>query len=99
VVVLDLEVTDELAAEGRARDLIRAVQQARRDAHFDVSDRIELRLGAELEVRVALERFSSFIAGETLAVDVAWVDPRADLQPVDLDGVQVGIGVLLARTA
>ena len=39
-VVLDTAVTPELAAEGLARDLVRAVQQARRDAGLDVSDRI-----------------------------------------------------------
>ena len=41
-VVLDTAVTPELAAEGLARDLVRAVQQARRDAGLDVSDRISL---------------------------------------------------------
>ena len=41
-VVLDTAVTPELAAEGVARDLVRAVQQARRDAGLDVSDRIAL---------------------------------------------------------
>ena len=41
-VVLDTAVTPELAAEGLARDLVRAVQQARRDAGLDVSDRIVL---------------------------------------------------------
>ena len=41
-VVLDTALTPELAAEGVARDLVRAVQQARRDAGLDVSDRIAL---------------------------------------------------------
>ena len=41
-VVLDTDVTPELAAEGVARDLVRAVQQARKDAGLDVSDRIAL---------------------------------------------------------
>ena len=44
-VVLDTDVTPELAAEGLARDLVRAVQQARRDAGLDVSDRIALTIG------------------------------------------------------
>ena len=44
-VVLDTAVTPELEAEGLARDLVRAVQQARRDAGLDVSDRIALTIG------------------------------------------------------
>ncbi len=44
-VVLDTAVTPELASEGLARDLVRAVQQARRDAGLDVSDRIALTIG------------------------------------------------------
>ena len=42
LVVLDTAVTPELELEGRARDLIRQIQQARRDAGLDVSDRIAL---------------------------------------------------------
>jgi isoleucyl-tRNA synthetase len=45
VVTLDLELTPELQAEGLARDLVRVVQQARRDAGLDVSDRIALTIG------------------------------------------------------
>ena len=43
VVVLDTDLTPELEAEGLARDLVRLVQQARRDAGLNVSDRIALR--------------------------------------------------------
>ncbi len=46
VIALDVEVTEELEIEGRARDLVRLVQQARREADLDVSDRIELTITA-----------------------------------------------------
>ena len=52
-VVLDTEVTPELAAEGLARDLVRAVQQARRDAGLDVSDRIALTIAGSAAVQAA----------------------------------------------
>ena len=59
VVVLDTEVTPELAAEGLARDVVRVVQQARRDADLDVSDRIAVsRVGAPSEVRAAVAAYT-----------------------------------------
>jgi len=70
VVVLDTEVTPELAAEGLARDVVRAVQQARRDAGLDVSDRITLVLGGDDEVRTALHRHHELVAREVLAASV-----------------------------
>jgi isoleucyl-tRNA synthetase len=69
VVVLDTTVTPELAREGLARDVIRAVQQARREAGLDVSDRIELVVASpHAEVRDAVEVHQDLIAGETLAL-------------------------------
>ena len=46
-VILDTAVTPELAAEGLARDVVRAVQKGRRDADLDVSDRIALSLSGD----------------------------------------------------
>src|SRR5207247_10714985 len=54
LVVLDTEVTPELEAEGQARDLVRAVQQARRDAALHVSDRIRLTVRTTPELVGAL---------------------------------------------
>ena len=70
VVALDIEVTDELEVEGRARDLVRLVQQARRDADLHVSDRIELTVIASAPWIAAIERHRELIATETLAVNV-----------------------------
>jgi isoleucyl-tRNA synthetase len=70
-VVLDLTVTPELAREGLARDLVRAVQQVRRDAGLAVGDRILLTVAADDDsVLAAAEEFRSMLARETLAIDV-----------------------------
>ncbi len=66
-VVLDTEVTPELAAEGLARDLVRAVQQARRDAGLDVSDRIALTVAGSDAVQAAARTHEQLITDETLA--------------------------------
>jgi len=72
VVVLDTEVTPELAAEGLARDVIRVVQQARREAGLDVSDRIALTISAPEPVTAAVTTFRDFLAAETLATSVTF---------------------------
>lgn len=70
ILVLDSEVTAELAAEGVARDAIRAVQDARKAAGLEVSDRIRLTLRSDDAAVAALESCRELIAGETLALEV-----------------------------
>jgi len=70
IVVLDLELDDELVAEGRARDVVRAVQQARKEADLHVSDRIRLALELPADWRTAVERFGDYVREQTLATDL-----------------------------
>jgi isoleucyl-tRNA synthetase len=77
LVLIDTEVTPELAAEGLARDLVRVVQQARREAGLDVADRIELTVEAPEDVARAAQTHQEFIANETLALGVSY-GPAAD---------------------
>ncbi|OLB81612.1 MAG: isoleucine--tRNA ligase [Actinobacteria bacterium 13_2_20CM_2_71_6] len=70
VVVLDTTVTPELATEGLARDVVRVVQQARREAGLDVADRITLTVEANPSVAAAVEAYRDFVAAETLAASV-----------------------------
>ena len=63
-------MTPELAAEGAARDVVRVVQQARRDAGLSVSDRIRLVIGADGALAGAVRAHSGFVAEETLAVSL-----------------------------
>jgi isoleucyl-tRNA synthetase len=72
VVELDTVVTPELAAEGLARDVIRVVQQARREAGLDVSDRVSVVLEASDEVAAAARAHAQFVAKETLATAVTY---------------------------
>ena len=85
-VVLDTDVSPELEVEGAARDLVRAVQQARRDAGFDVSDRITLEVaGAEFVYRAAVGH-RELVAGETLAAELT---ATPDLDALDRDAADV----------
>jgi isoleucyl-tRNA synthetase len=90
VVVLDTDLTSELEAEGVARDLVRLVQQARRDAGLHVSDRIVLELGIPQSIRSQVEPFIALITEPTLAVSVTFVSGEAN---AELDDEPVFIGV------
>ncbi|OLF16083.1 isoleucine--tRNA ligase [Actinophytocola xanthii] len=92
LVVLDTAVTPELEAEGVARDLVRVVQQARREAGLEVSDRIALTVRAEPSVVEALRAFESFVAGETLADSVAY-GPAEGFAGTVGDGAEVVVAV------
>ena len=89
-VVLDLTLDDVLLAEGYARDVVRAVQDARKAAGLQVGDRIVLALDVPREHVGAVEEHQDFIARETLAVGVTIdVSPTAELA-VKVDAVEAG---------
>ncbi|MDX1974976.1 MAG: isoleucine--tRNA ligase [Rickettsiales bacterium] len=67
LVILDTNVTPELEAEGIARDLVRMIQQARKDANFNVSDRIALALNASDKILTAAKAHADYISEQTLA--------------------------------
>jgi isoleucyl-tRNA synthetase len=71
-VALQLELDDELLREGLAREIVHAVQNARKDAGLDISDRIELALDGDEELLDAAREHEQYIAGEVLAISVAY---------------------------
>ena len=92
---LSLTLTDELRTEGKAREIVHAVQNARRQAGFEVADRIRLSLSGGDVARVLAE-FESHIAGEVLALDVTngRPEPGMHVETMALDGAEVAIGVV-----
>lgn len=72
--VLDTRLTDELVAEGTARDVVRIVQAARKDADLEVSDRITTTLTATPEVIAAVEAHAELVKNETLTVTLNLVE-------------------------
>ncbi|MBI2755524.1 MAG: isoleucine--tRNA ligase [Chloroflexi bacterium] len=95
LVVLDTRSTPELVTEGRARELVRVIQDARKAAGFDVADRIVVRYEAPDELGRAFQDLSEYVARETLAVDFA----RGSLEDAegrdtkDVDGMPVTVAI------
>ncbi|MGH3548147.1 MAG: DUF5915 domain-containing protein, partial [Pseudonocardiaceae bacterium] len=93
LVVLDTTVTPELAAEGIAKDLVRVVQQARRQAGLDVADRIALTVDAPAEALAAAREHEQLIVGEVLARRVDYAPVPDGFAGVVGDGLEVRVAV------
>ncbi len=95
VVVLDTTVDAELEAEGIARDFIRLVQVARKDAGFDVSDRIRIGVTAGPSATSALSTHEALIANETLAtaIDLNGGAPAGTVSESKLQDEPITIGL------
>jgi isoleucyl-tRNA synthetase len=93
-VALEIEIDGALRVDGWARDIVRAVQNARQAAGLEVSDRIALTLDGDPELIEAARQHEANIAGETLATRVSYED--VDAVPVTIDGRPLRIGVALA---
>ncbi len=70
LVVLNLDISDELKAEGFARDVVRLIQQARKDADLDIADKISISLSVEGELKAAIEQNKNYIAEQVLANNI-----------------------------
>ena len=68
--MLDTELTPELEAEGYARDVVRAVQDERKNAGLHIADRIDLSLTVPADHVADVEAWRDMIAAETLALSV-----------------------------
>jgi isoleucyl-tRNA synthetase len=71
-VALALELDDELRREGLAREIVHAVQNARKQAGLEVTDRIALVLGGDDELLAAARAHEGYLSGETLATSVSY---------------------------
>jgi isoleucyl-tRNA synthetase len=102
-VVLDTSLTPELLQEGIARDFVRGVQDARKNAGYRIEDRIEIGVVADPEAIAALRAFETYVKSETLADSIetwsktgasdqveALVNDEPDSNEVFEDQIQAG---------
>jgi isoleucyl-tRNA synthetase len=93
-VALQLELDDELRREGLAREIVHAVQNARKAAGLDISDRIALTLGGDEDLLTAAREHEPYIANEVLATSLTYDVP--DSPPIKVDGRDLRILVTRA---
>jgi isoleucyl-tRNA synthetase len=91
-VALNLELDDGLRREGLAREVVHAVQAARKNAGLNVEDRIALTLGGDEELLAATRAHEEYVAGETLATSVSY-DGADGGSPAEIEGRRLLISV------
>jgi isoleucyl-tRNA synthetase len=83
LVAITTEITQELADEGNAREMVRRIQQLRKDAGLDISDRIVIHVTTSPALRRLLHGFGGYVREETLAVDLHQLQAEQDEQIPD----------------
>ena len=82
---LDCALTPELIRGGYAREVVNRIQRARKEAGLEVSDRIEIAYMADPEISLAIEEHKAHIETETLAVELAPSNGKAEAIQADID--------------
>ncbi len=100
LVALDTAISPELKREGLARELVRNIQDARKNAGFAIADRIRVSLGGawDEELQAALAAWGDYIRTETLAdvLEEAATPDGAYTENIDLDGTPLTISLVRA---
>jgi isoleucyl-tRNA synthetase len=89
---LDITLTDELKAEGMARELVNRIQNIRKNSDFNVTDKIDVQLEAHEAIQAAVDQFGDLISNEVLANSIRTVEGLDAGESIELpDGVQLHI--------
>ena len=80
---LDSKITDELKKEGYVRDLVRGIQNLRKESGLNVTDRIKLSVSGDQELKSAYDMFESFVCGEVLASSANFVSSLSNATEVE----------------
>ena len=93
-VALDTELDDELIEEGLAREFVNRVQNMRKDAGLEVTDRIRIYHRSPERLAKALARLSVYVQQETLATEISsFPPPTLTLVDADINGEVASIGI------
>lgn len=92
IVALDTGLTPELVKEGLAREFVSRVQNVRKDADFEVTQRIAITVAGDAELKAAVAQFSEYIQAETLCEKLDFAD-AVSAEAVELNGHSVAIAV------
>lgn len=90
-VALDITVTESLKTEGFARELVKRIQNIRKESNFEITDRIIVKLTHSEQTDKAVSEFKEYICGQVLANDIQLVDEVPNAVELDLDDCKISI--------
>ena len=93
-VALDITLSPALLKEGNARELVNRVQNIRKEANFELTDKILLRIVDNTELKDSINEFSDYICREILALEIDWVSSLEDGVDVEINDQKLRISVL-----
>ena len=93
-VALDITLSEALLKEGNARELVNRVQNIRKEANFELTDKILLRIVDNTNLKDSINEFSDYICREILALEIDWVPALEDGVDVEINDQKLRISVL-----
>jgi len=93
-VALDITLSPALLKEGNARELVNRVQNIRKEANFELTDKILLRIVDNTQLKDSINEFSDYICREILALEIDWVPALEDGVDVEINDQKLRISVL-----
>ncbi len=93
-VALDITLSEALLKEGNARELVNRVQNIRKEANFELTDKILLRIVDNTHLKDSINEFSDYICREILALEIDWVSSLEDGVDVEINDQKLRISVL-----
>lgn len=93
-VALDITLSEALLKEGNARELVNRVQNIRKEANFELTDKILLRIVDNTDLKDSINEFSDYICREILALEIDWVPALEDGVDVEINDQKLRISVL-----
>ena len=97
-VALDITVTDELRNEGVARELIKRIQNLRKESGFEITDRIDITLEHNEQTDQAVEAFGGYIRSQVLADSIMLVDTVDGATELDFDDYKLKANIQRKQT-
>jgi isoleucyl-tRNA synthetase len=90
-VALDISLSEALLKEGHARELVNRVQNIRKEANFELTDKILLQIVDNTNMKDAVNEFSEYICREILATQIDWVSSLEEGVDIDINDQKLRI--------